>query len=393
MKVLLSLVLFYCFIFSSTIKEDIWWKGETLLTFLDKHHISNDIYFNLSKTDKELCSEIYAGVKYQGLYGDNHKLKQVLIPISEQMQLHIFKNTKNQFTLDIIPINYQEITQTISMPIIYSPYQDIITTTNNNALANEFIRAFKKSINFKLIQKGDILAIKYKQKIRSGKYFGIPSILSAKVEVNGRSNYIFQNPKDSMYYDHKGRSLTSFFLKIPLRYTRVSSKFTHKRWHPILKKYRAHLGIDYAAPVGRKIFSTANGKVIHKGRKGGYGKTIMIRHKGGYKSLYAHMSKYSRVKVGQTIKQGRHIGYVGSTGRSTGPHLHFGLYKNGKAINPARVLSITKKQLKGKEKKKFLKYITTLKNELNKDSALHDKPLKITTFKSSYDKYQRESKI
>ena len=393
MKIILSLILLFCFSFSSTIKEDIWWKGETLLTFLEKHHISKDIYFNLSKTDKELCSEIYAGVKYQGLYDDNYKLKQVLIPISEQMQIHIFKNNKNIFILDIIPINYKEVTQTISIPIIYSPYQDIITNTNNNALANEFIRAFKKSINFKLIQKGDILAIKYKQKIRSGKYFGVPSILSAKVEVNGQLNYIFQNPKDGMYYDNKARSLTNFFFKIPLRYRRISSKFTYKRWHPILKRYRAHLGIDYAAPVGRKIFSTANGKIIYKGRKGGYGKTIMVRHKGGYKSLYAHMSRYGHVRVGQTIKQGRLIGYVGSTGRSTGPHLHFGLYKNGKAINPARVLSVTKKQLKGKEKKKFLKYIAKLKKELNQKTTLYDKPLKITNFQPSYNMYQSKSKL
>jgi len=350
---------------SSTIQEEVWWKGESLLTFFKKHHISKEIYFQLSKTDKELCSEINAGVKYQILYDNNQKLEQLLVPISEQMQIHLFKDKNNMFVLDIIPISFKEITQTIYISISYSPYQDIIKNTNNKNLANEFLRAFKRTVNFKNIRPGDMLAIKFIQKIRNGRYFGTPEILAAKVEVNGRKYYIFQNKKDKRYYDRKGRSLTNFFLRIPLRYQRISSRFTHKRWHPILKKYRAHLGIDYAAPVGRKIYATADGKIIFKGRKGGYGKTIMIRHKGGYKSLYAHMRRYAKVRVGQTVRQGRHIGYVGTTGRSTGPHLHFGLYKNGKAINPARVLSVTKTKLKGKLKKTFLKYATILKKELN----------------------------
>ncbi|RLA73228.1 MAG: M23 family peptidase [Epsilonproteobacteria bacterium] len=384
MKIILILFLSYFIAFSSSIQEDIWWKGESLITFLDKHKISKDIYFNLSKTDKELCSEIYAGVKYQILYDDNKKVVQILIPISEQMQIYIFQDIKGMYTLDIVPISSQEITATMSVPITYSPYQDIISTTNNKNLANEFIRAFKKSVNFKRIQKGDILAIKYTQKVRNGRYFGVPTILAAKIEVNGRANYIFQNKKDKRYYDFKGRSLTSVFLKVPLRYKRISSKFTQKRWHPILKRYRAHLGIDYAAPSGRKIFATADGKIIHKGRKGGYGKTIMIRHKGGYKSLYAHMSRYAKVKVGQWVKQGKHIGYVGTTGRSTGPHLHFGLYKNGKAVNPARVLSVTKTQLRGKAKKIFISYAKKLKNELNKKPTQNLNNLKLIDFDLVY---------
>ena len=382
LKILLSFVLFYCLGFSANIEEDIWWKGENLTTFLDKHKIPKKIYFNLSKDDKELCSEIYAGVKYQILYDKEHNVKQVLIPISEQMQIHIFQNKNDKYTLDIIPINYHEATHIISIPISYSPYQDIVTQTNNKNLANEFIRAFKNSVNFKRIRKGDILAVKYTQKIRHGRYFGVPTIIGAKIEVHNRANYIFQNQKDKRYYDLKARSLTSFFLKVPLRYTRISSKFTKKRWHPILKRYRAHHGIDYAAPIGRKIFSTANGKIIFKGRKGGYGNTIIIRHKDGYKSLYAHMSRFARVRVGQWVKQGKHIGYVGSTGRSTGPHLHFGIYKNGRPINPARVLSITKTKLKGKTRKQFLRFANKIKKEL--DTTRNNKYQNLTNFKLSY---------
>jgi len=383
LKIILSLILSFTIHYASTLQEEIWWKGESLLTFLEKHQISKDIYFNLSKTDKELCSEIYAGVLYQMMFDKDDKLEQVLIPISEEMQIHIFKNEDNKFTLDIIPIEFQEITESINIPIQYSPYQDIVDTTGNKALANEFIIAFKNSVNFKRLRKNDLVSIVFKQKIRSGRYFGTPEILGASVQIRKKVYYIIQNPTDKRYYNEKAKSLTSFLLKTPLRYTRISSKFTLKRYHPILKRYRAHLGVDFAAPTGRRVNATADGKIIHKGRKGGYGKTVMIRHKNGLKSLYAHLNSYNnKIRVGSYVKQGQFIGRVGSTGRSTGPHLHFGLYKNGRAINPQSVISVTKTKLTGKKRKDFLKVVKRIKKELKKPTR--EKALKIEKFEQTY---------
>ncbi len=386
MKIIISLIISITFTFASYVHEDIWWKGESLLTFLDKHHISQDVYFNLSKTDKELCSEIYAGVVFQIMYDKDNKLQQALIPISEQMQIHIFKKNLSEFSLDIIPIQYSTIKQNISIKIQHSPYQDIVETTGNKALANEFILAFKKSVNFKRLRKNDVVSIIFNQKIRMGRYFGTPEIIGASVKMRRKTYYIFENPDDGRYYNEKAKSLTSFLLKIPLRYKRISSKFTQKRWHPILKRYRAHLGVDFAAPTGRKIVATADGKVIHKGRKGGYGKTIMIRHKNGLKSLYAHLNSYNnKIKVGSWVKQGKFIGRVGSTGRSTGPHLHFGLYKNGRAINPLRIISITKTKLAGKKRKSFLKVAKKVKIKLDKSVEYNNTPMKIENFEFSYN--------
>jgi len=383
LKIILSLILSFTLQFASTLQEDIWWKGESLLTFLEKHQISKEIYFNLSKTDKELCSEIYAGVLYQTMINKSGELEQVLIPISEEMQIHIFKDNENKFTLDIIPIEFKEITQSITIPIKNSPYQDIVKTTGNKALANEFIIAFKKSVNFKRLRKDDLVSIIFKQKIRMGRYFGTPEILGASVQIRKKIYYIFQNPTDKRYYNDKAKSLTSFLLRVPLRYTRISSKFTLKRYHPILKRYRAHLGVDFAAPTGRRVNATADGKIIHKGRKGGYGKTIMIRHKNGLKSLYAHLNSYnSKIRVGSYVKQGQFIGRVGTTGRSTGPHLHFGLYKNGRAINPQRIISVTKTKLAGKKRKEFLKIANKIKKELKQ--VKNKEPLKIEKFELSY---------
>lgn len=383
MKIILSLILAFTLHFASTVQEEVWWKGETLLTFFDKHNIPQDIYFNLSKTDKELCSEIYAGVLFQMMLDEKHTLTQALIPISEEMQIHLFKDENEKFTLDIIPIEFQEIRQAITIPIKNSPYQDIVETTGNKALANEFIIAFKKSVNFRRLRKDDLVSIVYTQKIRMGRYFGTPNIKGASVQIRKKTYYIFENPDDKRYYNDQARSLTSFMLKTPLRYNRISSKFTLKRYHPILKRYRAHLGVDFAAPTGRRVNATADGKIIHKGRKGGYGKTVMIRHKNGLKSLYAHLNSYNnKIRVGSYVKQGQFIGRVGTTGRSTGPHLHFGLYKNGRAIDPLKTISVTRTKLVGKKRKDFLKTIANIKKEL--EGSLNNKIMKIEKFEMVY---------
>lgn len=385
LKIIISFFILINFLYASYVKEDVWWKGESLLTFFEKHQIPKDIYFNLSKTDKELCSEIYAGVEFQALYDKDNKLEQVLIPISEEMQIHVFKDLQGVFTLDIIPIEYHEIEQNIAIKIKNSPYQDIVEATGNKSLANEFILAFKNSVDFRRLRQNDIISIMFKQKIRQGRYFGTPEILGASVQVRRKTYYIFQNPDDKRYYDDKGKSLTSFLLKTPLQYTRISSRFTMKRWHPILKRYRAHLGVDFAAPTGRKIFAAANGRVEHKGRKGGYGKTIIIRHTNGLKTLYAHLNSYNnKIKVGSKVKQGDFIGRVGSTGRSTQPHLHFGLYQNGRAIDPLKVISVTKTALSGKKKEEFMGVVAKMKTELDNSLGYAKAPMKLEQFDLSY---------
>ena len=151
------------------------------------------------------------------------------------------------------------------------------------------------------------------------------------------------------------------------------------RKHPILGYKRPHLGTDYAAPRHTPIRASGNGKVIFAGTKGGYGKTVIIQHENGYKTLYAHMQKID-VRNGAIVKQGRKIGTVGSTGLSTGPHLHFGLYRNGNAVNPIKHLKIAHSKLKGKEKDNFIANAKIYRDAL--DIALQeeskDAPFKLT---------------
>ena len=368
-RCLVVLVLFLNSVFASTMSEYKWEQGETLLTFLEKHTLPLSIYYNLDTEEQELATEIMSGVKYQILKSDEGKIEQVLIPIGEELQLHIF-DTKDGYKLTTTPIAFQEEDEVATIEITQSPYQDIINSTNNYLLAHEFIQAFKNSVNFKMLRSGDRLAIFYKKRTRLGQQFGAPKIEASMVEVRGRKNYVFRYNKDR-FYDENGKEVEGFFLSRPVNFTRISSPFSYKRYHPVLKRYRAHLGIDYAAPPGTPIKAAGNGKVIFVGTKGGYGKTVIVRHQDGYKTLYAHMRGYKKgVNSGKYVKKGDVVGYVGSTGISTGPHLHFGLYKNDRAINPASVVKVTKSVLSGDKKKEFLAYTNQFKEKI--DTALAD---------------------
>ncbi|MEA1890038.1 MAG: M23 family metallopeptidase, partial [Pseudomonadota bacterium] len=137
------------------------------------------------------------------------------------------------------------------------------------------------------------------------------------------------------YYSPDGRSMQKTFLRTPVKFSRISSRFTKARFHPVLKRTRAHKGVDYAASRGTPIRATASGRIIHAGRKGGYGNALIISHGSTYSTLYAHMSSFSRgIKKGSKVKQGQIIGRVGSTGLASGPHLHYEFRVNGKHVNP-----------------------------------------------------------
>ncbi|AXX93026.1 peptidase M24 [Malaciobacter molluscorum LMG 25693] len=367
MKIIFTLIIFLTSVFGLQVQELNWPKGDSFLTFLNKYNISNKLYFDLEKEDKELCSEIGAGTEFQLLLNDDGTLRQVLIPVSEEMQLHVYEDKKGEYKFEAIPIVYQEIDETIAIEIKRSPFQDILDATKNIDLANEVMRIYGKSINFRHIQKGDFVALRYTQKIRMGKYFGTPDVSAALVEVNGRKNFRLKNIHNDKYYDEKGKGYSRIYLfSMPVRYTRISSPFTTRRWHPVLKRYRAHLGTDLAAPRGRKIHAAADGRIIFRGRKGGYGNVIIIDHGNGYRTLYAHQNRFkSGLHVGSRVKKGQLIGYVGSTGLSSGPHLHLGLYKNGRAINPMKVFKRGKELiLSGKQKATFIANTKAYINEL-----------------------------
>lgn len=168
------------------------------------------------------------------------------------------------------------------------------------------------------------------------------------------------------YFDENGKSIKSSFLKAPLQFKRISSYFTKARYHPILKYYRPHEGIDYAAPTGTPVSAIGDGVVIKSQKSGGYGNLVIIKHPNGYSTYYGHLSKYGKgIKRGVRVKQGQIIGYVGATGLATGPHLDFRIQLNGKFLNFLKLKTPPNITLKGQDKIKFDEYKTELLQKLN----------------------------
>ena len=381
-KIVVLWMFLFSFMHAAYVEELKWPKGETFLTFLEKNHLPSSIYYSLDKEEQELAAEIVAGVKYYALKSESHQLEQVLIAIGEELQMHL-KKKDDKFVMEITPIMLQEEKRTVAIEINSSPYMDILHATNNYVLANEFSQSFKGEINLRNLQKGDKLVLLYQQKRRLGKPFGSIKIDVSMLETARKRNYIFYYKEN--YYDVKGQELTSFLLANPVNYTRISSPFTQNRWHPILQKYRAHLGIDYAASVGTPVKSAGSGKVTFVGEKGGYGNTIEVNHDSSFKTLYAHLNGFAKgLRSGQSVKQGQVIGYVGNTGLSSGPHLHFGLYRSNVAINPASVVKIAKSALSGNELKAFLDYTNGLKKKVESALEKNTPPFKEEPFNNTY---------
>ena len=209
---------------------------------------------------------------------------------------------------------------------------------------------FGWTIDFFGLQKQDEFRVIYEQEYVDGKSLLNFNVLGAAFR-HGDSTYYaipFELNGEKLYYDRAGKSLEGAFLKAPLDFFRISSRFSNSRFHPVLKRYRAHHGVDYAAPTGTPVYAIGKGRVIAKGyqAKGG-GNYVKIRHNSIYTTTYMHLSRFEKgIKVGVDVAQKQVIGYVGATGLATGPHLDFRVYENGKPINPLTIKSKPQKTLK-----------------------------------------------
>jgi len=355
MRSLIIAILVISSLYSARVVETNWKKGELFAQYIERHNIPHTLLDGISQSDKTLLLEIQSGDSFFELRDSNDKLIQALIPIGDEMQIQITQNHSNgEYKFDIIPTIFIESEYKVVLPITKSPSQDINRELNYASLALYYGKLFKnrKNINFKKLQKGDMMAFFYTQRSRLGKPISDPVITSAMLETRGKKHFVFVNEDGEKFSDSGkvirykvgSRKIAIYDkMRMPLRHIRITSRFTYKRYHPILHRYRPHLGIDFGARRGTPILAAGDGKVIYSGWMGGYGKVIKISHGGGFVSLYAHQSRL-RARRGSSVKKGQVIGYVGSTGRSTGPHLHFGLYKRGKAVNPARHIKIATKK-------------------------------------------------
>jgi murein DD-endopeptidase MepM/ murein hydrolase activator NlpD len=202
---------------------------------------------------------------------------------------------------------------------------------------------FEYDIDFvRDIGQGDEFALVYEELWRDGTKLGEGDVLAAEF-VNRGARYTairYQESEDSRpeYYNHDGQPMRKAFIRAPVAFTRISSNFNPRRRHPILNQIRGHQGVDYAAPTGTPVKASGDGKIIFRGWKGGYGNTIILQHGSNVTTLYGHMSRFAKQRYGTKVRQGDVIGYVGSTGLATGPHLHYEYRKNGRHLNPRTVI-------------------------------------------------------
>jgi murein DD-endopeptidase MepM/ murein hydrolase activator NlpD len=236
-------------------------------------------------------------------------------------------------------------------------------------LALELSDIFAWTIDFFAIQKGDRFRVLFDELFVDSTYIGIGEIYAVQFNHYGEKNYAFRFYQDNRYdyFDETGVSLRKAFLKAPLRYSRVSSGFSYSRMHPILRIRRPHLGIDYAAPRGTPVMSIGDGTVIARSyQRGGGGNYLKIKHNSVYTTVYMHLSGFTKgIHTGVRVRQGQVIGYVGSTGLSTGPHLDFRVFKNGKPFNPLKVEAPPVEPVKKENLQEYTQLKDSLMTELH----------------------------
>ena len=285
--------------------------------------------------------------------------------------------------LDYVVVNFNDTLAAYKdkHPITYKrkTASGIINSTLSEAMAEEGLGLsaiyelsdiYRWSIDFFKLQKGDRFKMIYKERyINDSIYAGIESIEAAVFETDETPFYAFDYVTDSVtgisdYYDENGKTLRSFFLKAPVNYSRISSRFTKRRFHPVQKRWKAHKGTDYAAAYGTPIVATANGVVTKSSYTGGNGNYVKIKHNGTYSTQYLHMTK-RKVKVGQRVKQGQVIGTVGSTGLATGPHVCYRFWVNGRQVDPYKQNLPSADPLPKDKMEDYLQFIAPLKDEID----------------------------
>jgi murein DD-endopeptidase MepM/ murein hydrolase activator NlpD len=220
-----------------------------------------------------------------------------------------------------------------------SLWQTMIDQDLDYELAAKMEDALAWSIDFHHIQKGDAFKVFYEELFIGDKQVGVGKLHGAYFTTSNNDYYAikFDSEKYDGYYDLEGRPMKKVFLKAPVKYTRISSKYNLRRFHPVLRRVKAHLGTDYAAPYGTPIYAVANGVVTKAGYTKGNGNYVKIKHDKVYSTQYLHMQKFAKgISSGVQVKQGQVIGYVGSTGLATGPHVCFRFWKDGRQVNHLR---------------------------------------------------------
>ncbi len=324
---------------SSTVKY-----GETLYTIFKRKKLNLQELFKIKHASAKVyrLSYLFPGQRYRiTVSKDTNKILSLVYWIDEDHLLKVYRTSDDNFEARKVPVPYEKRILHLGGIIDDNLISAMRDFEDGFALAMKISDIFAWDVDFSTdLRKGDMVRVVVEGLYLDGKFKKYGDILSVELINNGTSykayRFVYKGLAD--YYDDHGRSLRRAFLKAPLSFRRISSGFTKRRFHPILKRFCPHYGIDYAAPYGTPVSATGDGTVIFAGRKGGYGKLVIIRHPNGYKTYYGHLSRIARrIRRGKKVRQGEMIGYVGATGLATGPHLHYEMRIHNKPVNPLRI--------------------------------------------------------
>ncbi|MGO4322268.1 MULTISPECIES: peptidoglycan DD-metalloendopeptidase family protein [Pseudomonas] len=321
-------------------REVIVAKGDTLSTLFEKVGLPSTSVHEILASDKQAkqFTQLQRGQKLEFELNPDGQLTNLHTKLSDLESITLTKNDKG-YVFNRVTAKPTVRSAYVHGVINSSLSQSAARAGLSHSLTMDMASVFGYDIDFAQdIRQGDEFDIIYEQKVVNGKSVGNGPILSARFTNRGKTYTAvrYTNKQgNSSYYTADGNSMRKAFIRTPVDFARISSKFSAGRKHPILNKIRAHKGVDYAAPRGTPIKAAGDGKVLLAGRRGGYGNTVIIQHGNTYRTLYGHMQGFAKgVKTGGTVKQGQVIGYIGTTGLSTGPHLHYEFQVNGVHVDP-----------------------------------------------------------
>jgi murein DD-endopeptidase MepM/ murein hydrolase activator NlpD len=350
-------------------------KGDTLSTLFEKVGLPAATVHEVIASDKQArqFSQLKNGQILQFELSPEGELKQLHSKLSELESISLSRTDKGfTFNREISKPNVR--TAYVHGVINSSLSQSAQRAGLSHSMTMDMANIFGYDIDFAQdIRKGDEFDVIYEQKVINGKTVGTGNILSARFTNHGKSYSAvrYTNKQgNTNYYTADGNSMRKAFIRTPVDFARISSMFSMGRKHPILNKIRAHKGVDYAAPRGTPIKATGDGKVLLAGRRGGYGNTVIIQHGDTYRTLYGHMQGFAKgIQTGSSVKQGQVIGYIGTTGLSTGPHLHYEFQVNGVHVDPLGQKLPMADPIAKSEKQRFMQQSQPLMARMDQEKA------------------------
>jgi len=318
-------------------------EGETMAAIFHRYGLDPADLFGMRQASASVhrMRSLVPGRPYRIETDSGNNVLALTYQIDDERQLRVVR-TGSGFEAKEIGIQYEIKTEFLEGTIEDSLVAALGGDPERVRLALELSDIFSWDVDFATdLRKGDSFRIAVEERWLNGRFQGYRNILAAEFVNAGAvyRAYRYEVEGKAGYYDEEGKSLRKAFLKAPLNYRRITSRFTASRMHPILKIRRPHFGVDYAAPRGTPVQAMGDGVVRFAGTKGPNGKLVILAHPGGYRTSYGHLSRIGKgIRRGARVSQGDIVGYVGSTGLATGPHLDFRIRKNGRYLNPLTVL-------------------------------------------------------